>query len=367
MCAMLRNVKGISKLSMLILLLTSGIVGAVFSYMWTVGYYVDKEWRLPENVVTVTIMNVTFPSQNCTYFNVNVLNPSSSEAAANITNISMIAETNGNRTVYDISKASIEPSIPYILERGKDVTFKCYRNWGEFANQTVYVGIHLKEGSGATEDYDTRPVKLEIIRTEFDTTVTIERFNMTVRNSAGSISPLNVSQILFDSDVIPSQNITIEDGNNTLPLQLQPGQNKTFTCHWNLWKKGALGASHTVTVKTLQGYSAVSKTPSLPSVSLTIANVTFNASDTSGFNVTLSSSVDSLLLLTINRMTITNGTQTFDNITVIGGFPRTLAPNMSLTLQCLWNWEAFKGQEIKVTAYTTQGFYAYVYATLPDE
>ncbi|MCW4042600.1 MAG: hypothetical protein NWE90_02600, partial [Candidatus Bathyarchaeota archaeon] len=334
--------------------------------MWTVGYYVQQGYKTPEDITTITITNVTFPIENSTYFDVTVLNPSYSKGDANITSIALVATTNNVETIYNIPAFSIDPLIPYPLVKSGTISFRCSETWGEFAGQTVHVIVLLQDGSGATFPYKTGKVKLEIVKAEFDTTVTVERFNVTIRNSAESLIPLNVTDLLFDSTSIPPQNITIHDENATLPQQLQPGQNKTFTCYWNLWEKGSLGFSHNITAKTSQGYSAVSKTASLPpSVSLNITDITFTAlPDTSGFNVTVSNLPSSPHFVNINRVAITNGTQIFENVTTIGDITQRLMPGDNLTLQCLWNWTEFKGQEIKVTVYTAQGFFTQEYTRI---
>lgn len=350
MCAMLRNTKGISRLSLLILLLASGTVGVVLSYLWTVGYYVETGFKVPEGVTTITITNVTFPIGNSAYFDVTILNPSYSKADANITGIAIVAATN------DIELTeSIEPSLPYPLRKSEAITFRCKRNWGEFAGQTIRIVVFLQDGSGATSSYETSKVELEIVALDIDTTVTIERFNVTIRNSAESVTSLDVTEILFDSTSI--QDIIIQDENATLPLQLQPGELKTFTCNWNLWKKNALGSSHSITAKTLQGYSAAYTTESLPSISLDITDIAFELPDTGVFNLTVTNLSQPPQFVNISRVTITNGTQTFENITIINDAMRELMPGNSTTLRCSWNWEPFIDQEIKMTVHTTQGFY----------
>jgi len=364
----LRSTKGVSTFSLLILLLVSGIIGAVLSYLWTEGYYVTIGHKVPDDVTTLTITNVTFPLEDSTYFDVTILNPSYSKGDANITRITLVATVNDTETIYEIPTAYIQPSIPYPLTKGDTITFKCNRNWGEFAGQTIYVAIFLQEGSGPTFPIETKKVRLEIIEIELDTTVTIESFNVTIRNSAASSTPLNVTEILFDSFSISSQNITVKDENTTLPQQLQPDQSKTFICNWNLWRNAALGFSHTITAKTLQGYSAIYKIASLPpSVSFNITNVVFNVSDTGRFNVTVFNLPSSPHFVNTSRVTVTNETQVFENVTIIGDTTRALMPGENTTLQCLWNWDAFKGHEVKITVHTTQGFYAYTYAQLPDE
>ncbi|MFP3985424.1 MAG: hypothetical protein ACLFU9_05605 [Candidatus Bathyarchaeia archaeon] len=338
------------------------------SYLWTVGYYVEMGFMVPEDVTTITITKATFPLENSNYFNVEVLNPSYSKADAKIINIALITTSDDKEQIHIIPDELVEPYVPYRLVRGEAVTFRCNRNWGEHAGQNITVAVLVEDGSGATFPYQTSMVRLEIIKTEFNTQVTVSRFNITVRNSPGSPIPLNVTEILLGATSIPPQNITFTDENAKLPQLLEPGQNKTFICEWNLWRNGILGttySSHNITAKTLQGYSAVKTITLPPAVMLNITNVAFNVSDNSSFNLTVHSLSTSPHFVSINKVTITNNTEVPENVTVIGNMPRIIFPDQNITLQCLWNWAAYKGQEIKITVHTTPGFYTYKYEMLP--
>jgi hypothetical protein len=362
-----KDTQAIATLSLAILLLASLVVGAALSYLWTVGYYVEKGFKVPEDVTTIAVTNVTFPLDNSTYFTATVLNPSFSKGEANITGIALVAPGSDGQTIQEVPAASIEPSIPYPVGRGETATFTCNQGWGEFAGRTIRVVVFLDLESGATYPYVTRSVKLEVAGAEFQTTVTIKRFNVTLRNSAESSIPLNVTEMLFDADNIPVQNITGPHEGVPLPFQLLPGQNRTLTCFWNLWEKGALGFDHTITFNTLQGYSAVYTTQSLPRpVALNITAVDLNASDTTRFNVTVASRFSSPHFVNVSRVTLTNGTETFRDITIADGV-QTLQPNESVVLHCLWDWTALQGQEVTVTVYTIQGFSTSTQKTFPTE
>jgi hypothetical protein len=352
-----KDTTAISTLSLVILLLASLVIGAVLSYLWTVGYYIDKGFKVPEDRTTIAITNVTFPVENSTYFTVTVLNPSFSKGEANVTGLALVVTLADGETLQAVPAESIEPSTPYPIMKGEVVTFKCNKAWGAFAGQTVRVVVFLHSESGATFPYSTRNVQLEVARTEFETTVTVKRFNVTLRNSAESSVPLNVTDMLFDADIIPAQNITGPNADVSLPFQLQPGQNRTLTCHWDLLERGALGSAHTITARTVQGYSAVYVTPPLPQpVALNITEVSLNASDTARFNVTVASLPSSPHFVNISRVTITNGTETFRDIVVLNGI-QSIWPSESVVLQCLWDWAALQDQEVTITVYTTQGFH----------
>ncbi|MCW3981546.1 MAG: hypothetical protein NWE81_00290, partial [Candidatus Bathyarchaeota archaeon] len=210
MSGVLRSTRGISTITLIVLLFVSGTVGAVLSYLWTVGYYVIIETRLPEGVTTLAIMNVTFPEKNSTFFDLTVLNPTTSRAEATITKIFLVTVNNEIR-----APDSISPAVPYPLESGEDATFTCTLNWGEYAGQNLTVAVFLEEGSGATHSYTTRFVRLEITELTYDTTVTISKFNMTMRNR--SAIPLDIVRIRLGIDLITPNNLSFDGQNVTFP------------------------------------------------------------------------------------------------------------------------------------------------------
>ncbi len=353
-----RRITGISKLSLLILLLVAGSLGAALSYMWTVAYYVEMEHRIPEGITTVTVTNVTFPLEDCTYFEVSVLNPSYSNADANIEGIAIVGVDDDAEAVLNVPPESVEPPIPYPLSRGNDVTFRCLVNWQDFAGQMVYVSVFLQDGSGATSPYETAQVKLQVTSVAFNTRATAKRFNVTVVNSLESSISLNMSEILFDSTRIPDQNITIVDEGGSLPTQLTPGEREIFICNWNLLAEGALNASHTITVRTLQGYSATYQTPVLPAPpSLSIANVVFAVPYMDTFEMMVLNHASSPHYVNISRVVVVNGTQRFNNVSILAPTLLKLEPGANVTLKCSWNWDPFRGQEVEIIVHTEQGFY----------
>jgi PKD repeat protein len=358
MHSLIGSIKGLSKLSLLVLLIASAVVGAVLSYLWTEGYYIETGRRVPEDVITITITNVTFPIENSTFFNVTVLNPSFSKADAYITGIALITTVNGVETVDPVQPDAIVPAIPYLLSKGDAETFRCHKMWGHLAGDNINVAVFLETDSGAVFASVTSKVTLEIVRAEFHVAATIRRFNVTVRNSVDSLTPLNVSAIWFDMSEIPTQNVTIPDETTTLPYQLLPGENQTFTVLWNLWETGALGFSHNITVNTLQGYSVVIKTQVLPpEILLDVSDSIFAVPHTDHFNITVGNPlIPAAYPVDISRVTVTVGSQTFDNITIAPGSDLVIPPGTTRALQCLWSWEAFKGQNATLTVHTSQGF-----------
>lgn len=357
------STKGIAKLSLLILLLASAVVGAVLSYLWTVGYYVELGFKVPEGVTTVTIMNVTFPIENSTYFDVTVLNPSYSEADANIASIAMISSDNDIKT-----PEIIEPSIPYPLRKGEEITFRCALNWAEYAGQNVTVAVFVKDGSGATKSYQTEFVRLDVTSFAYNTAITISRFNVTVRNWS-NIS-LDISEIRLSTDKIPSENISVNNQPITFPYRIPGNESIEFVCRWALWdaeaNSGYLGTENSLFIETLQGYGVVYTRPFSRPVFLTLSNVTYPQLNETQF--VLRNELQSPHDVNLTRITISVGNETFtvahnasSYVLERGSEVTILGEDEDL------NWENWANQKVTIRVYTTQGFMAKKEETIPSQ
>ena len=82
----IKNTKALSKLSLILLLVVAGVVGALLSYLGVVGYYESLEYRNPETP-SITISNASFDPRNTSYFNATFLYPtySTSRESATVT------------------------------------------------------------------------------------------------------------------------------------------------------------------------------------------------------------------------------------------------------------------------------------------
>jgi len=135
---LIRDAEGVSKIFLILLLLVSFILGALLSYIWTMGYYAPLEFHLPSQA-NITVENVTF-------FNVTILHPSYSPST-NV-EIEQIMVSTSDGLLH--APASTDPPLPYTLARGNSLTFKSSWNWTSYTAQTVNVIVMISDGSGAT-------------------------------------------------------------------------------------------------------------------------------------------------------------------------------------------------------------------------
>jgi hypothetical protein len=116
---LLRDAAGISRIFLIVLLVIAFIFGALFSYIYTMGYYAPFEFLLPDKPV-FAIQSAEFSKQDTSFFDVTVINPSYSQSGVNITGIE--ARTNDDNRIHTVT--STVPEMPLVLPRGQSQTFR---------------------------------------------------------------------------------------------------------------------------------------------------------------------------------------------------------------------------------------------------
>jgi len=352
-----RDIAGISKIILVLLLLVSFIAGALFSYVYTMGHYAPSEFRIPEKPV-MTIQNVEFSKQDAHFFDVTVLNPSYSPSDVNITRIE--ARTTDDNIVHVIT--STVPPIPFVLQKGYSQTFRATWNWANYTgirlpytDRPVEIRVFLQDGRG--EIFETRKplTRLVITELEFDPSISINHFNVTVENLESSETYVNITAFAIEGNLVPADQVT-----PLLPYTLNPGDSPVqFQCFYN-WS-GLMGQSATVGVDTKQGYIAHRTKDLLGPVTLDIPipQIVFNATiSTQQFNITVTNHANSSTYVDVDRITVAVGQQTPLNVTQWTADPSSrLDRNASVLIVCTgWDWSTYNGQLVKITVYTAQGF-----------
>lgn len=340
-----RHIKGISTLALIILLLCAVIFGALLSYLWVMASY----YNMPEKATMLVVEEVSFSVSDARYFNVTMLNPSSSVSDVNVTAIRLTLE--GKNEVYDIT--TTEPSLNFTMKRGTRQTFVCKKNWSNFAGEIVKIEPVAENAEDVLiTSYTAFPPNVKLkITPNFEEQIheSIDYFNLTIENlQPEPLINLTISEITVHGEIV---NTTPQ-----LPQVLMPNQNETFMCKRN-WED-LKWINVTITVKTVEGYETTYVTNELPGAALYIDEIKFDYTDASYFNFTVSSSEYSTAEVTLSKVNVTfaNGT----SITPLTMPPLqtlfvTVAPNQtSMPITCLWNWSANRNESITVTVYTKQ-------------
>ena len=344
--------KGISKIILVLLLLISFILGAVFSYIYTMGYYAPSEFRIPEKSL-ITIQSVELNKQDTHFFDVTVLNPSYSPSDVNITRI----EARGtDESIVNVITDTV-PSLPYQLQRGDSQTFRATWNWANhtgirlpYTDRPVEIRVFITDGSGVVLQLKKPLVDLVITELGFNQSTSINHFNVTIQNPASSETHVNVTTFVIEGNLVPTDKVTPQ-----LPYTLNPGDAPVrFQCFYN-WT-GLMGQSVTIGVGTYEGYITQEITPLPSRVILNVSSVNFLG--TQEFNMTVANQANSSTYVSIDRVTVTVGQQAPVNITHWNAYPSSiLSINESIVIVCTgWEWSTYTGQTVKITVYTTQGF-----------
>jgi hypothetical protein len=332
----------ISNLFMVLLILTSLIVGALLSYMWVMGSF----WNMPQNVTTLAVEDVVFPSNDFSYFNVTVVNPSNSASDVNMTSIKVLRE--GNSETYDVQYA--DPVFPFPMTIGTRQTFKCFRNWSNFTGENLRVEPVAGNASILSKVYV--PPKTKLIISDFNASENIRYFSLKVQNDPTSTLNLSISEILADG-------LVVSNSTPPLPFNLSVGQTQTFQIDWN-W--GILtGRNSTITIRTAEEFEQIYTTPKILGAYAYVDAVEFYYTDSAYLNVTVRNSPESTTETTINGLKITLSNQTTIMPSTlpplnVSAFPIKLPPNQSITIRCLWDWSAFRNETITVQVLTREGF-----------
>lgn len=345
-----RNVKAISKLLLILLLLTALIIGAILSYLWVIGYYVSLGIRVPEKT-TVSITNVIFNPQDTSYFNVTLLNPSYSPTDATI---KQIAASPRDDFICNVPPDETYPQLPCELPKAEEKTFVCTWDWANYTGKTVKIIVFVADGSGPTFEAETPLVDLRITDVRFNSTINVTHFNMTVQNLPSSVTYVNITEVSIDPELIPPENLSI-----SLPYPLDANESVSFTCTWN-WTNYQ-NKSVTVAVHTLQGYVAYYAETLPPPVILEINEVLFDIIDTNPyFNVTVQNSKVSPTYVNVTGIDATVdgvplGVDVSEKTPLLYG----LSNGTSQVFMCFCNWTGYRNKDFTIGVRTLQGFTKY--------
>ena len=290
-----------------------------------------------------TSLNATV---SCKQFNVTIRNNPQSAINLTLTNIEV------DRV--PIENASLLPddqnvTFPMNLFNGTSVSLRCLYNWETLTNPTIRVETSEKYYAEASTNA-TASVLLLITDVVFNETKPDE-MSISVSNSPDSSTPVDVSDI-----VLTYSNGTKYDINGTLTnpqfapyYRLDIGNTTTFNhCIWN-WTNYR-DQNVTITMNVKQGFTPASETRKTPQpVVFKIKEVSFNLTDTSHFVLTVANMPCSLQNITIATIKV-NETDIALNQTVNIGKEKIF--------NCTFDWANLRGEEVNITAYTSDGLYA---------
>lgn len=344
-----KRARAVSNLLLIILMVTSAIVGGIVSYMFTIALFIE----LPEETA-LAITGVYFDAENATAFTVSVLNPSYSPTEANITKISLSLK--GETQLYDVIKTAPSIQNGTIVQKGEVKNITCLNilkgkanvTWGRFAGEmagkTVIVHVFAEGYSAANMEAKIPFVKLKVVDLQFNSLVSFKKFNVTISSDAQSAVNLTIRQILVSgvSDLVLVS--------PTLPCVVthEPIQ-FVFNGSWH----GVLKAI--LTIYTEEGW-IFTKDVELSRVQAAIRDIVFDEDYTDRFNVTIVNFAESANHINVAKFFITLDNETKITIESPEYLKVEIQPNTTRTFTVNWNWAEYRGREIAISAYFLQDF-----------
>ena len=339
----MKEMKAVSTLVVILLVLCSLIVGGLLSYMWVIsGYYYESSGT------DLIITEALFPFEHAEYFNLTVMNPSHSSTTS-ITSI--FIKTEDNVTVQAVTNTSPE-TLPIRIERATSKTIKCLKNWSPFAGKSITVHISTADNTGTSKTVTTQPVKLEIA-TNMNPSISSKRFNITVTNLPESNLNLTLSRVLVNQ--IPVLNAT-----PALPLNLTVGDSVTIGCRYDLENVN----KPVIRVETTEGYYAELATNVTMNLGWYVTQVLFNGANPEDMNITVFNPDTASTNVDINRIEIVcdNATSYINGFLTYPPFsppfiPYRLARGETVTFgRVTWDWGSHRSQNATVNVYVLQEF-----------
>lgn len=342
------NTKGLSTLTVILIVIISAIIGGIISYTFTIAYYT----KIPEETA-IAITGVYIDKENVRSFKVNILNPSYSPTNATISRIAVSLK--GETQLYDVVET--EPSIGngLTIPRGVSLNITCLKirkdssniTFGDFvsnfAGKIFIVHVFSPDSSAANMEATLPFVKLDITA-DFNSRISFRKFNITLTNNPNSEVNLTVTNIMVPGVTIDEMDPDV----GAQPVVIPRNESVCFRFNgsWHGVVKAALA------VYTEQGY-VFHKEVEMKTVHAAIQSVTFDEDHTDHFNVTIFNFAESANYINVTRVEckLENGTLlTFECGLV------AIMPNSSRTFKFNWNWRTYRAQNITVVAYFLQDF-----------
>jgi hypothetical protein len=244
------DLKGLSTLMVILLIIIAAIIGGIISYAFTIAAYV----KVPEGT-TLVITGFYFDKENVTSFKISVLNPSYSPTNATIYGVALSIK--GENQLFYVAKT--EPSIEngVVIQSGESLNITCSgiikddttvslgELAGEFAGKAIIVHIFSSDSSASNIEATLPYVKLNMTA-DFNPQVSFKRFNLILTNDVNSEVNLTINAVTFSDIEVEEMTPNV----NAQPVTVLKGESLliNFNGSWQGVNKT------TITVFTQQGY-----------------------------------------------------------------------------------------------------------------
>jgi len=208
------------------------------------------------------------------------------------------------------------------------------------AGYYINLGIEIPEKS-----------TIAITSADLDTQNT-DLFSITVLNPTYAPSEAKITEIWVAT--ADNQVHKVEDIDPQLPYSLDKGQTETFTCNW-FWGDYT---SETLKIMVLiaDGSGAVYEVETAE-VGLMITSAVFDAQDSKHFNLWIRNAAGSPSSVNVTKIAVTmqNGTE-YQVRQSTPSVPKLLEVGTTTQFTCSWDWTSYRGLNVTVNVYTSEGY-----------
>ena len=235
-------------------------------------------------------------------------------------------------------------TFPLLLGIGNSTSFYCYFDWQGYSNPDVVV--LTQEGYYAEYIQQVNAsATLQITNLQFNQ-ANPDSINVTLLNSPDSALSVNVANITIAYGTNSTDVINDTLSNPALPYTLGVNASVTLVCVWNWTPDSYRNMTISVTAFTSQGFASQAATYTTPDeVAAQVDQTEFDLADTGHFNVTVTNLPYSLGPINVTGIYINNNEINISQPLVNA--------SESAVFVCPFNWSAYAGHQVNITAYAT--------------
>lgn len=274
--------------------------------------------------VQLTVLPFFNPTISVQYFNLSMTNNVGSAINLTITDIFLNGQAVTNTSI----------PLPKELPPSNNTLIQCYTNWQGISQPKVIV--KTKEGYSTEVTANVSgTVGLAISSVKFNLSEqSADRFNITLSNSADSVTKINVTRLV----------LTVENKTSyPLVLNTQVLVNQTVTTEVTWPWKNYRSKSLNMTAYTKQGYASTPKIVTTPAITVYNFTTIFDLSDTGHFKVNVTNEMCSFHPVNVTSITFSQNVTTTSPTTTVLPIGETQQFNVT------WNWNSFRGLAESIT------------------
>ena len=238
----------------------------------------------------------------------------------------------------------LSATLPQVLGIGNSTSITCFFDWQGYVNPDVVV--QTQEGYDAEVIGQVNAsVSLQITDIQFNQ-ANSDSINVTLLNSPDSTLSVDVSNITIAYGTNSTDVITGANSTGALPYTLDVNESVTLMCTWNWSSESDRNMTISVTAYTSQGFASQTVTYTTPDeVAAQVDQTEFDLADTGHFNVTVTNLPYSLQSINVTEIDLNNNEINISQPLVAAGEQAVFV--------CTFNWSAYVGHQVNITAYAT--------------